>query len=179
MDLHAVKISENFADMRSLERLNQEAFTEEERMGAKRLVRLAEDEKIELAAVYDGDTFVGFYALRIQPPIIYMLYLAIVPSKRSKGYGGKTLQMLDELYPDFQIVLETEKLDERAENSGQREARKRFYLRNGYFETGYCLSYDGLVFEVLCNQRVFDKDSFQALLQKISSPKFQPRLFRE
>lgn len=179
MDLHAVKISSSFKDMQSLEKLNQEAFPQAERVAVERLVRLADEKKIEFSAIYDRDTFVGFYALRIHAATVYLLFLAIAPSKRSQGYGGEALSLLAELYRDYQIVLELEKLDEHAENWEQRRARKQFYLRNGYYETGYLMTYNELVFEVVCNQQDFDEVSFFALLEKMKSRRFQPRLYQE
>ena len=46
-------------------------------------------------------------------------------------------------YPQKKQVVDFEMLDETAENSRQREKRRNFYLRNGYKETGFFLSYLG------------------------------------
>lgn len=177
MNLHAKRVTADFEDLESLDRVNREAFPPEERIELNRLLMMAEANRVEFAAIYDGETFIGFYVLRIQVPIVYMYYLAIDRSKRSRGYGGQALKLLEELYPDCQIVLDLEKLDEDAENYEQRKARKLFYLHNGYYETGYYMSYLGMTFEVLCNSSSFDKESFQALLDELTNRHFQPRLF--
>lgn len=177
MNLHVKKVTGDFGDLESLDRVNREAFPPEERIEVDRLITMAATGRIEFVAIYDGDEFVGFCVVRIHAPVVYIFYLAIDRSKRSRGYGGQALRLLGEVYPDYQIVLDLEKLDEGSENYEQRKARKHFYLRNGYYETGYYMRYHGMTFEVLCNNPVFDKDSFQTVLDELTNKHFQPRLF--
>lgn len=160
MSLHAVKVTPDFSDMKQLQQVNNEAFPAEERIPLKLLVEASETEPIDLLAIYDDDLFVGFLTLIIKKPCAYICFFAIDGANRSKGYGGQTLNLIKELYSDYQIVLDLERLDENAPNNAQRISRKKFYLRNGFYETGYVLDYLGMSFEVLCSEKKFDKGSF-------------------
>lgn len=59
-----------------------------------------------------------------------VLYLAMDVKQRGQGYGSKVLQALQARFSSG-IILETEMLDDTAENAEQRERRYRFYQRNG------------------------------------------------
>lgn len=165
MSLWMKTVTSDFADMKALERLNNEAFPKEERMEIRDMLQLISKQTIEVTAVYDDDdTFIGFYALSVCEPTAYVFFLAIDSSKRSRGYGGKALALMKEQYAGYQIVLDMEILDDEAENTDQRKARKRFYLSNGFYETGFFLDYNDLTMEVLCSDAQLDADSFRTLL---------------
>lgn len=42
---------------------------------------------------------------------VYIWYLAVAPECRGSGYGSQTLQMLPDLYPGYQIVVDFEAID--------------------------------------------------------------------
>ena len=136
-------------------------------MEIREMMQLISKQTIEVTAVYDDDTFVGFYALSVCKPTAYVFFLAIDSSKRSRGYGSKALALMKEQYADYQIVLDMEAIDDKAENIEQRKSRKRFYLRNGYYETGFFLDYNNLIMEVLCTDAELDADSFRILLDNL------------
>lgn len=64
-------------------------------------------------------------------------------------------------------MLDMEPVENAATNLQQRVSRKKFYLRNGFYETGYFMGYKGLKMEVLCNQSSFRKTEFEALLKNL------------
>ncbi|WP_418665768.1 GNAT family N-acetyltransferase [Allofournierella sp.] len=167
MSLLIKAVTSDFEDIKALESLNNEAFPKEERMEICEMMQLISKQIIEVTAVYDDDTFVGFYALSVRKPIAYVFFLAIDSTKRSRGYGSKALALMKEQYADYQIVLDMERLDEDADNIEQRKSRKRFYLRNGYYETGFFLDYNDLIMEVLCTDAKLNADSFRILLENI------------
>ena len=82
-------------------------------------------------AVYDGEVFCGMVCYYISDNTVYLAYLAVESELRGNGYGSKILHMLEEKYPDQQIVLDIEPLDPDAENYHQRVSRLRFYQKNG------------------------------------------------
>lgn len=53
----------------------------------------------------------------------------------------------------------------------------RFYLRNGYRETGLFLSYLGVDYEVFCMGEGFNPDTFKAMMKTIQVEGFNPRYF--
>lgn len=167
MDLTVQKVSAGFQDLEKLEVLNQEAFPEEERMPIQEMIDLSERGKIEVWAFYDGQQFIGFYAVAVRKPVGYILFFAVSRKHRSKGYGGKALALMEKQYSDCQIVLDMEPVEAAAVNLGQRVSRKSFYLRNGFYETGYLMGYKGLKMEILCNQDSFRKTDFEALLKNL------------
>ena len=167
MNLLIKTVTSDFEDINALERLNNEAFPAEERMEIDEMMQLISRRIIEVTAVYDDSTFVGFYALSVRKPTAYVFFLAIDSSKRSRGYGSKALALMKKQYAGYQSVLDMEAIDDEAENIEQRKARKSFYLCNGYHETGYYLDYNDLIMEVLCADEELDADSFRILLDKL------------
>lgn len=177
MDLQIKNITSSFEDLELLKQLNHEAFPEEERLEVDRLIQLADENLVEFVAIYDSDEFVGFYSLTVYHPCVYLFFIAIIPEKRSKGYGSQTLQLLNEIYKDDQIVLDLEIIDENASNIDQRKSRKQFYFRNGYYESKYYMTYSNMTFELLCNTLPFQKQDFLNLLETIKSSHFQPVVY--
>ena len=167
MSLRIKKITCDFEDMEKLTKLNIEAFPEGERMPVSEMFSLIHGKKIEVTALYDEKEFVGFYALAIRKTIGYILFLAICSEKRSKGYGSKALFLMKEQYANYQLALDMEIIDETAENIEQRKARKKFYLKNGFYETGFIMRYQDLIMEVLCNEDIFDSSNFKQLLDNL------------
>lgn len=155
-------------DMKKINRLNQEAFIEEQRMPFVKMAKIVNSEQIHLLAVYSEETFVGFFLTAANEKNAYIFFFAIDSPFRSQGYGSKALALLNEYYPNQQIVLDLEKTDEKASNNAQRISRKNFYIRNGFEETGFQLAYDGMSFEMMCNSSTFDKKGFTSLLNQIT-----------
>ncbi len=52
-------------------------------------------------------------------------------------------------YTGKRVLLLIERLDDKAENSRQRIARRSFYLRNGFDGAGFCVEIGGCQMEVL------------------------------
>ena len=112
MALTAKRITENFKE---LEDLNNEAFPKEERVSIERMIDLSQTGISDLYGVYDEDTFVGFFMTMTSATCVYLFYLAIRSSLRSRGYGGRTLKLMDDLY-QRQIVLDMERISDYCEN---------------------------------------------------------------
>ncbi|MCU6039277.1 GNAT family N-acetyltransferase [Clostridioides difficile] len=167
MSLTIQKVTSYFKDLEKFEELNNEAFPDEERMSIQEMLNLVQSKKIEVSALYDKQQFIGFYVLVIENHIGYILFLAISPEQRSKGYGGKALSLMKKQYPNCQIVLDMETIEDSTPNLQQRILRKQFYLQNGFYETEYLMEYKGLEMEVLCNQKTFQKNEFETLLKNL------------
>lgn len=184
MSLHAVPITRQFEYMDKFDALNKEAFPLEERIPKSQLVQLGEEDFAELLGIYDGEEFIGFFFLLTEADCVYVFFFAIDEKVRSKGYGGKALKMLRDIYPDKKIFIDLEVIDEAAPNNEQRIARRKFYERNGYQTTNYFLSYFDMTFEILNPEGEFDKDTFWSMYQNIvevlkttSDSDFDPRLY--
>lgn len=160
-----------------VEALAKEAFPPEEYLAPKELVQMAEDAQFDFLALTEEGRFVGFMAVQVHRSLSYLFFLAIASELRASGYGSGAIEALKERYPDKTQVVDFEMLDQGASNYGQRVKRKRFYLRNGYRETGLFLSYCGVDYEVMCMGEDFREDEFKELMKNIRVEGFEPRYF--
>lgn len=170
-------ITAGFADMEKFKKLNTEAFPKQERVPVKNFLKMAEEGLIELIAVYDGEIFVGFCSVMADAPTAYLCYFAVENSLRRRGYGGRILNLLREKYAGCQVVLDLELVDSSAPNNEQRITRRNFYLRNGFYPTGYGMAYFGMEFELLCGSPNFDMEDFMRVIDKLKAKNFRPRVF--
>ena len=112
--------------------LYESAFPANERIPIKHLL----DDKIkrEFWAFFDGDLFCGFSNSITHGSITNIIYFAVVPELRSRGYGSKILQAIREQHPDTRIVvdIEVEEDSKDAEELERRNRRRNFYQRNGF-----------------------------------------------
>jgi GNAT superfamily N-acetyltransferase len=112
--------------------LYESAFPANERIPIKHLL----DDKIkrEFWAFFDGDLFCGFSNSITHGSITNIIYFAVMPELRSRGYGSQILQVIREQHPDTRIVvdIEVEEDSKDAEELERRNRRRDFYLRNGF-----------------------------------------------
>ena len=126
--------------------LYESAFPANERIPIKHLL----DDKIkrEFWAFFDDDfrgnlsatetaatpTFCGFSNSITHGSITNIVYFAVVPELRSRGYGSQILQVIREQHPDTRIVvdIEVEEDSKDAEELERRNRRREFYTRNGF-----------------------------------------------
>lgn len=156
-------------DKRIADTINEEAFPECERNSLDSLYASDTSENLEILGIYHDDTIVGFIADRKYERLRYLAYLAVSRDKRSAGIGSKALQLLKERFPDGQIVTEFETPDESCGNNAIRLRRRDFYLRNGFYETGWYSFYDDTEFTIACSERDFDREGFERFTEYLSS----------
>ena len=120
--------------------LYESAFPANERIPIKLLL----DDKIkrEFWAFFDKEDgknaatprFCGFSNSITHGSITNIVYFAVVPELRSRGYGSQILQVIREQHPDTRIVvdIEVEEDSKDAEELERRNRRRDFYLRNGF-----------------------------------------------
>ena len=112
--------------------LYESAFPANERIPIKHLL----DDKIkrEFWAFFDGDLFCGFSNSITHGSITNIVYFAVVPELRNRGYGSQILQVIREQHPDTRIVvdIEVEEDSKDAEELERRNRRREFYTHNGF-----------------------------------------------
>lgn len=170
-------IASDFYDLEKVEALAKEAFPPAEYLAPKDIIKMVERGEVDFYGLYDEDLFVGFTVICLFENICYLFFLAVCDKYRSKGYGSQALRILYELYPDKLHVVDFEMTDESAPNNGQRITRKRFYMRNGYRETGKYISYLGVDYEILCRDECFDFETFKKMMKRFNIKEFNPRYF--
>ena len=120
--------------------LYESAFPANERIPIKHLL----DDKIkrEFWAFFDkadgasgaAPMFCGFSNSISHGDITNIVYFAVVPELRSRGYGSKILQAIRRQHPDTRLVvdIEVEEDSKDAEELEHRNRRREFYTRNGF-----------------------------------------------
>ena len=85
-------------------------------------------------AFFDGDLFCGFSNSISHGDITNIVYFAVEPKLRCRGYGSQILQAIREKHPNSRIVvdIEVEEDSKDAEELERRNRRRDFYLRNGF-----------------------------------------------
>ena len=130
---------------------------------------------------YDGELWIGFNYLLFYKDLIFVQYVAIDSNIRSKGYGGKVIEKIKEIYPEYRIALGIEQLNKEAKNNELRIRRKNFYLKNGFIDSGYYVKQKPVPFELLFYGKYIEieevletiKIMTGKLLWKIASPYFR------
>ena len=163
-------------DLIPAQQLNEEAFPDNERIDLEDFLRSDRDGSLEILGIYIDEALSGFFVTRLFRNIVYIAFFAVDKEKRSQGIGSHALKELKEFYPGKQIIVDFESVREDSGNKEQRQHRRNFYLRNGYYETGWFQFYSATEFEIFCSEPEFDKETFEALIADIHSrvPAFDP-----
>lgn len=151
-------------DIASFEKINKEAFPIPEYISITELFTFANQTNTDILGIYDRNTPVGFFVLVKNNTCGYVYFFAIDQSLRSQGYGSSAIKELIRRYPELQLILDFEEIDEKAENNNQRIRRKQFYLRNGFTETNRYTLLKEDRFEVVCNNPPLNEKAFQDIL---------------
>ena len=154
------EITGRSAELPVLEAINEEAIPEVERCSLS-------DMLVSGAKVWCIDYHhepAGFMAVRYYRNLVYLAYFAVRKDLRSKGIGGNAVKELIRQNPGRQVVVEYEAPDPPEVCN----AVKRFYLRNGFFETGWYTHYDNTEFEIGCSQQDFNAEEFIAFANDIA-----------
>ena len=154
------EITEHSAELPVLEAINEEAIPEIERCALSDM--LASGAKV--LCIDCNREPVGYMAVRHYRNLVYLAYLAVRKDLRSKGIGGSAVRELIRQNPGRQVVVEYEA----PASPDVWNDVKRFYLRNGFYETGWYTNYDNTEFEIGCSQQDFNAEEFIAFADDIA-----------
>ena len=169
MKLTIKKISENFSDIKKLKALNNEAFPENERLEISEFINFSKNKDCDFLAFYEKQDFVGFAFVTSNDFTAYLAFFAVEKNMRAKGYGSRIINILKKIYDGKQLVADIECDWLENSNSERRTLRKNFYIRNGFSESGYTLSYNGMCFELMNCGDEFDIKSYEQLIKGIKT----------
>ena len=158
------KLTIDSPDIPVLEKINEEAIPECERNSLGDLMNTG----ATVLGIYE-DGPVGFMVIREYKTILYLAYLAVNSTLRSKGIGGKAMSELVSGNVDNMIVVEYEASNPASPGNELNIRRKGFYKRNGFSETGYFTFYDDTEFEIGCAGKEFDVELFGEFTEHLSS----------
>ncbi len=168
-DVQLRVITQNSSEKTKLEFINTEAFPINERTSIDDLFGFSDSGNLDILGIYTDNELVGFFAIRKYKNIRYMAYFAVSVQKRSKGIGSKALHLLKEFYPNCQIINEFDAPNESCDDNSVRIRRRNFYLRNGFYETGWYNYYDEDEFEITCSDNNFKIDEFKDFIIYLNS----------
>lgn len=137
------------------------SFPERERYPVPFLLRKLADPGTHLLSFSDGVGMVGISYVVERGDELFVLYLAVDPSRRSMGHGAAMLSTLDSIFPRHRQYLCIEPLDP-CDDYDDRLRRFRFYARNGFEDTGLDLTSDAGDFHLLSKGGV-DLDEYTEL----------------
>jgi len=146
MDLSLRRVEYDTEDYEYVVRLYDASFPKEEQDSMKRIMNVSKTSLGKLYVALDGETRVGLLYILMRKKLLFIHYLAVDPGMRGKGYGSAILTLIRESYPDYSLTLSIEAPDERAENNAERLARKSFYEKNGYRDTGRRTPWRGITY---------------------------------
>lgn len=158
-------------DWRRIKKLYMQAFPVSERKPFFIIKRQHKKGLSDVLLVEDKGEFAGLAITMNGSDIVLLDYYAIDESKRDKGYGSAALKLLQERYSAYRFFLETEILDENADNAEERKRRKEFYLRNGMRELNIYVKLFGVDMELLGYNGAVTFEEYRNLYAKNFSEK--------
>lgn len=176
MKIEKVIISKN---KKNIKELYLSSFPKEERMPFIMMLLMSCLWNTEFLAFYDEDKLCGIIYLAVLRKQTFIMFFAVDEKLRSHGYGSRILDEVEKLYPKNQLIVSIEPCFENVENIEQKLRRKKFYLRNGYVETGYFMKLAGQKQEILIKNGMFDKRQFRIFFALYSCGVVMPKLWKE
>lgn len=126
----------------------EKSFPMSERFKFNILEKCDKEENVHLSCILQDDNAVGMqFTVELPNDITYLMYFAIDAEYRNQNIGSKALQNLVVSKNNVMLVIE-KPVDEITRN------RKKFYLRNGFYDTNTFFEDTNVQYEVL----VSDKD---------------------
>ena len=151
--------------------LYMSAFPEIERIPLSSIHRGMVLPDVDYNAVLDDGRFIGIAYTMTTDHLLYLIYFAVDPACRSKGYGGQVLEILKGMAPEGRVFLNIEPVVE-SENYEQRLSRRSFYERHGLREFKVITAPDGNDFMTMISGRdltedevmdIYARDSFRKM----------------
>lgn len=131
---------------KEIKKLYTKSFPKNERFPFWILKHSMKKGKGVLQAIIYENNFIGMFYIVNCESSYYLMYLAIKEEYRNKKYGTKVLRDLHNKYGT--IFLSVEKPSNEIS-----KRRKKFYLRNNYYETNFYCNEKNVDYEVLCNNK--------------------------
>lgn len=170
------KVKRNHA---AIKRLYLEAFPKHERMPFPLMVAMSKLWNTQFFGFYDDGIPCGLAYWALNRKMVFVMFLAVDKSLRSKGYGSAILQEIKNRYPNKKTIISIEPCEENAPDIELRKRRKAFYLRNGYKETGYRMRLNGVEQEILITNGEFDKKEFRSFFACYSNGTVWPKIWEQ
>ena len=171
------RVNKRLPEYQEIKELMKRSFPENELYSMWFLMLISRIKKVDFLAYYDNNNFIGYTYIIQSKKVAYIMYLAVNDKLYSKGYGSQILQDIITTNKDKSIVLDIEPIDEKCNNQEQRKKRYKFYLKNGFKETGYFVEdiEDGSDYLILSTTGNFPKQECEKLLRGLSYGTYKRR----
>ncbi|MBE6851026.1 MAG: GNAT family N-acetyltransferase [Ruminococcus sp.] len=153
--------------LKFIKKLYLSAFPPEERKPFALILRQRAKGLLQVFTAMDEGEPVGFAITAVSDSLILLDYLAVSDVFRNRGYGSEILKALAVYYHNTPMFLEIETPDAHAPNQAERLARKSFYLRNGYYETGISVLLWGVKMEILSTSKQLTYEECDSIYSRI------------
>ena len=131
---------------KEIKKIYYTSFPKEERFPFWILKHSIKSGNVVLNSITNNDELIGMSYIVNCDDSSYLMYFAIKKELRNKGYGSSVLKQLKEKY-DI-LFLSIEKLNDEFSIK-----RKKFYLKNGFYETGKFYIDANVEYEILCTNK--------------------------
>lgn len=162
-DLQSREVTRRLPQYREVIDLYRRAFPPEERLPLWHMRLMALRRDVGFRAWLDDGALVGLTYTVDSPATVWLFYLAVNDSVRSRGYGSRILNGVRRHAAGRTVVLELEPLDDGAPNLEQRRRRLAFYERGGFALTGYRIHEGDQSYSVMADG-AFDPGAFRRLV---------------
>lgn len=137
-----------------IKEIYETSFPKNEKFPFWVLKQCAKENNVRLDSIIDHNTdkIIGMNFLISYDDIVYLMYVAIDKKYRNKGFGSLVLRDLILRQVDTSILLCIEK-PSICDKEDIKARRKDFYLRNGFYETGYFIKDSGVDYEFLSSSK--------------------------
>lgn len=176
MNLRIEKVSKS-KRKKEIKKIYTSSFLKEDRMPFEMMLMMSHLWHTDFLSFYDEDTLCGFIYMATIKKITFVMFFAVAENLRSKGYGSNILAHIESMYPKNKMILTIEPCDKEAKDINQRIRRKRFYMKNGYIETGYFVKL-GKKQEILIKNGEFDKREFTRFFMLYSNFTMKPKVWK-
>lgn len=153
------------------------AFPKEERTPFFFLRRMAARGKAELLVILDAGRFAGLAVLFPIGELVLLGYLAMEEAVRSRGLGAAAVEAFRHVHPERNLLVEIERADG-VDAADARARRKRFYLRNGFLETGVWIRLNGVAMELLASRLPVRYEDYARIYAEAGGKRMAKRLIR-
>lgn len=137
-----------------IKEIYETSFPKNEKFPFWVLKQCAKENNVRLDSIIDHNTnkIIGMNFLISYDDIVYLMYVAIDKKYRNKGFGSLVLRDLILRQADTSILLCIEK-PSICDKEDIKARRKDFYLRNGFYETGYFIKDSGVDYDFLSSSK--------------------------
>lgn len=132
-----------------IKKLYMNSFPKDERFPFWILKHCSKEKNVVFNVILESDKLIGMEYIINCENYAYLMYFAVDKNQRENGYGTKILEDLKKKYET--IILSIERPNKDLNDNS--EKRKKFYLKNGFYETNKFIEDNGVQYEILCTNK--------------------------